>query len=140
MYDEVSALAHEHGNSIVLIDRLWFTQARLKRPQQMPDLIAYARSGGLFNRPPLIELHQNEDEEIVINNGHHRVTAVWLAGRMFLAREEFIILYKDAYRPRLGTIDVFLARLPTAVLEYLRPGGIADRALDRFMEEQGRPG
>lgn len=30
MSDEVSSLQHEHGNSIVLIDRLWFTQTRLK--------------------------------------------------------------------------------------------------------------
>ncbi|HZR40685.1 MAG TPA: hypothetical protein VFB12_11245 [Ktedonobacteraceae bacterium] len=122
MLDEESSLQHEHGTSIVLIHRLWFCQARLKRLQQMPELIAHARNGGLFNLDPLIELHQNEDEEIVINNGHHRVTAAWLAGRKILYREEFIILYKDAYRPRFGTIDVFLARLPAGVLEWLRQG------------------
>lgn len=122
MLDEENSLQREHGTSIVLINRLWFTQARLKRLQQMPDLIAHARNGGLFNLAPLIELHQNEDEEIVINNGHHRVTAAWLAGRKILYREEFIILYKDAYRPRFGTIDVFLARLPVGVLDRLLQG------------------
>lgn len=120
MPDEENSFQREHGTSIVLINRLWFSQARLKRLQQMPDLIAHARSGGLFNLDPLIELHQNEDEEIVINNGHHRVTAAWLAGRTILYREEFIILYKDAYRPRFGTIHVFLAHLPAGVLEWLR--------------------
>ena len=122
VFDEESFFQREHGTSLVLIDRLWFSQARLKRLQQMPDLIAYARNGGLFNRNPLIELHQNEDEEIVINNGHHRVTAAWLAGRTILYREEFIILYKDAYRPRFGTIQTFLPHLPVAVLEWLQQG------------------
>lgn len=132
MNDEVSSLQHEHGNSIVLIDRLWFTQTRLKRLQQMPDLIAYAHEGGLFNRAPLIELHQNEDDEIIINNGHHRVTAVWLSGRRFLFREEFIILYKDAFRPRFGTIELFLARLPPEVMEKLRQVDIADQVLSQL--------
>jgi len=122
MLDEESSLQCEHGTSIVLINRLWYSQARLRRLQQMPDLIAHARNGGLFNLDPLIELHQNEDEEIVIINGHHRVTAAWLAGRKILYREEFIILYKDAYRPRFGTIHVFLAHLPAGVLEWLRQG------------------
>ena len=120
MLDEESSFQREHGTSLVLIERLWFSQARLKRLQQMPDLIAHARNGGLFNLNPIIELHQNEDEEIVINNGHHRVTAAWLAGRKILYREEFIILYKDAYRPRFGTIRVFLSHLPAGVLDWLQ--------------------
>lgn len=122
MLDEESSFQREHGTSLVLIERLWFSQARLKRLQQMPGLIAHARNGGLFNLNPLIELHQNEDEEIVINNGHHRVTAAWLAGRKILYREEFTILYKDAYRPRFGTIQIFLAHLPAGVLEWLQRG------------------
>lgn len=122
MLDEESFFQREHGTSLVLIERLWFSQARLKRLQQMPELIAYARNGGLFNRNLVIELHQNEDEEIIINNGHHRVTAAWLAGRTILSREEFILLYKDAYRPRFGTIQTFLAHLPVGVLEWLRQG------------------
>lgn len=120
MPDEESSFQREHGTSLVLIERLWFSQARLKRLQQMPDLIAYVRNGGLFNLNPIIELHQNEDEEIVINNGHHRVTAAWLAGRKILYRGEFIILYKDAYRPRFGTIQIFLAHLPAGVLDWLQ--------------------
>jgi hypothetical protein len=136
MLDEASLLRYEHGNSIILIDRLWFTQARLKRPQQMPGLIEHAHTGGLFNGDPVIELHQNEDEEIVINNGHHRVTAVWLSGRKFLYREEFIILYKDAYRPRFGTIALFLERLPAETLEGLRQNEIVKQTLTRLAAEQ----
>lgn len=104
----------------------------------MPDLIAYAHEGGLFNRAPLIELHQNEDDEIIINNGHHRVTAIWLSGRRFLSREEFIILYKDAFRPRFGTIDLFLARLSPEVMEKLRQVEIADQVLSQLTVEKGR--
>jgi hypothetical protein len=83
----------------------------------MPELVLHAASGGLFDRYPLIELHENEDGQIVINNGHHRVTAVWLAGRKVLHSDEYVLFYKDAYRPRCGQVQTFFERLSKQAVE-----------------------
>lgn len=82
---------------MVNIVDLYATQRQLKREYQIQSMIEYLLSGGRFDES-LIELIMLSDERIVINNGHHRVTAVYRSGRSFLHDNEYILNYDDNYK------------------------------------------
>ena len=59
---------------------------------------------------PRITLSRSEDGSIQVEDGHHRVVAIWLAGRRQLAKHEYLLLEKDQWRPRFGKVTDLLAR------------------------------
>lgn len=60
-------------------------------------------SGGCL---PRIHLNRLEDGQIEINDGHHRVTAVWASGRAELRPDEYLLIETEKPKSRfyrLGT-------------------------------------
>lgn len=103
-----------HGTSDVFyLNNLKVMQADLRYWDQMPDMIAYVKSGGLWIQEnleqyskqkklarisPLITISEFEDNAHFLHDGHHRCVATWLAGRKFLYPQEFQMnswLYDD---------------------------------------------
>lgn len=82
---------------MIAIESLWATQRNLKRKTQIPNLMKLERF------KDLIELHLCEDREIQINNGHHRVLAIWLSGRKYLYPDEYKLILTNG-RPRLKKV------------------------------------
>lgn len=74
------------------IGSLWFTQRSLKRSYQIEPLARTFKVEGYYFDPP-IELAKCDDGEIEIINGHHRITALWLAGFKTLRREDYHLSY-----------------------------------------------
>ena len=83
---------------MINISDLWFTQRSLNRSHKIPDMIKYLNDNDEFVDP--IELRLCSDGEIEINNGHHRVTAIWRSGRRYLRRGEYIIWDTDDMKSR----------------------------------------
>jgi hypothetical protein len=96
----------------IRIERLLFTQRSLKRYLSLPQLMQLVDDGVPFLEP--IELHRNDAGQIVINNGHHRVMAIWLSGRDDLHDNEFILLDMEQCRSPFGDVHRLLRALPTA--------------------------
>ena len=83
------------------ISKLWFTQRSLKRANQITNMLNHLDDGEFSER---IELRYCPDGEIEINNGHHRVTAIWHSGRRHLNREEYTMIDVDNITPRFGRL------------------------------------
>lgn len=83
------------------IESLWATQRNLKREKDIPAMIAFLKEGGIFD---VIELHECDDGEIQVNNGHHRIVSIYLSGRTYLNPEEYILI-PGKCRPRLMKIS-----------------------------------
>ncbi len=71
-------------------------------------MIAELLDGGCL---PLIELIICEDDEVEINDGHHRVVAIWLSGRKTLNKNEYILWHGQSFRNRIGKIDKIIKSL-----------------------------
>jgi hypothetical protein len=70
------------------------------------------KEGKHLNKKPLIELQVDErDNEIVINNGHHRVIAIYLAGRKELYEDEYELTYRPKARTRLMNVESLVKML-----------------------------
>ena len=87
------------------IANLWFTQHSLKRADQIPAMIQHVAEGYEFDE--LIELRRCEDGQTEINNGHHRVTAIWLSGRCHLHRGEYLLCEADCPKARFRQVKDF---------------------------------
>jgi|GEM_PF-3861598 len=82
---------------MINIADLYSTQQHLKRANQVPAMIAFLLAGGDFSDNP-VQLKLLSDERIVINNGHHRVTAIYCSGRRILYDNEYILDADDSYK------------------------------------------
>lgn len=91
------------------IENLWFLQRNLNRSYQLDGMITELQDGGYL---PLIELITCEDGEIEINDGHHRVAAIWLSGRKTLRKDEYMIWEGYSSRNRKGKIQKILLPPP----------------------------
>lgn len=95
---------------------LYVSQRRLRHPGQIPALIHAVQSGDPI---PPIRLSEDDDGSIQVEDGHHRVTAFWLAGRRELTPQDYLLLsVAERPRPRFGTVPEFVSRnAPTIPLE-----------------------
>lgn len=85
------------------IAQIWMSQRNLRRAGQIAAMIEALEEG---EELPKITLVRDEDDEVQVHDGHHRLTAYWLAGRRRLERHEYIMLEQDHYhRPRCGKIE-----------------------------------
>jgi hypothetical protein len=95
------------------ITRIWMSQRGLRRAGQIPAMVETLKRG---DELPRITLVRGGDGEVQLHDGHHRLTAFWLAGRRELQRHEYLLLEQDRYhRPRFGRIDSLLKRLSKEV-------------------------
>lgn len=81
------------------ITKIWLSQRDLKRAGQIPAMIETLHNGGLL--PPIV-LAKCEDGEVQLDDGHHRLTAIWMSGRTVLETHEYILVEKDQWKPRFG--------------------------------------
>lgn len=78
------------------------SQRDLRRAGQIPAMIETLREGGIL---PPITLAQDEFGEIQLEDGHHRLMALWLSGKTNLDKHEYVLVEKDQWKPRFGGID-----------------------------------
>ena len=90
---------------MIYIDDLWTTQKNLKRKKDIPEMVKFLQSGETFEEK--IELHECDDGEIQINNGHHRIVAISLSGRNYLEGHEYDLIYTDRPRIRFTKVTNF---------------------------------
>jgi hypothetical protein len=91
----------------VEILEIWMTQRKLRRSQQIPNMVQTVRNGESLL--PII-LARSSDGSIRVENGHHRIVAIWLSGRRRLSDSDYVLVESDEWRPRFGTIEDMLAR------------------------------
>lgn len=82
---------------------IWVSQKKLNRCGQLQSLMAQG-----ITEP--ICLGEYEDGSIQVEDGHHRLAAVWLSGRTELAKGEYLLVQRDGRRPRFGNIIDLLKR------------------------------
>lgn len=80
---------------------IWVSQRKLQRFHQVREMVNTLYIGGLL---PKITLICCEDGCIQVQDGHHRLMAYWLSGRLELEPHEYILIQKDQDRPRFGKI------------------------------------
>lgn len=84
------------------ITKIWMSQKTLRRAGQIPAMIETLCEGGVL---PPITLARCEDGEIQVEDGHHRLTAIWVSGRNELDYHEYIMVEKEQWKPRFGKIS-----------------------------------
>lgn len=89
------------------IARIWMSQRNLRRAGQIPAMVATLKEGGTL--PRIVLLHC-EDGEIQVQDGHHRLVAIWKGGRRTLCKHEYILIEQDQFRVRCGKIDSLVDR------------------------------
>jgi len=92
------------------IMNLWMSQRNLRRAKQIPGMVAALNRG---ERLPKIVLCEGEDGEVHVQDGHHRLVAIWLSGRTRLERDEYLLLQQDPHRNKCGRILSILGSLKT---------------------------
>lgn len=80
-------------------EKLWTSQRTLRRAAQIPALMQLIEDGESL---PPIEIVEDADGQLIVTNGHHRLTAYWLAGNRHLSPEHYVMLYQDS--PRTGPL------------------------------------
>ncbi len=83
------------------ITDIWMSQRKLRRIHQIPAMMELLEEGGCL---PKIILSRSEDGSIQVEDGHHRLTAIWLTGRQKLYKHEYLLLEKNQWKPRFGKI------------------------------------
>ena len=85
------------------ITDLLLSQRNLKRKDQIQSMVDYLNNGGILNP---ITLFRTESGEIQVDDGHHRLMALWLSGRTNLFADEYFLVEKDQYKPSTGKIEM----------------------------------
>lgn len=81
----------------IKIDKLYATQNNLKRIDQINDMVKHLLKDKKFIDCAPIEIKSPSNGTFILNNGHHRATAILLSGRDFLYPEEYVITYEPNY-------------------------------------------
>ncbi len=89
------------------ISRIYVSQRKLRCVAQIPAMIETLETGGYL---PRITLSRSRDGSVQVEDGHHRLTAIWTSGRRKLEKHEYLLLEKDQWRPRFGRIVDLLER------------------------------
>eukprot|EP01100_Stratorugosa_tubuloviscum_P006560 TRINITY_DN281_c0_g5_i1.p1 TRINITY_DN281_c0_g5~~TRINITY_DN281_c0_g5_i1.p1 ORF type:complete len:262 (-),score=105.48 TRINITY_DN281_c0_g5_i1:153-938(-) len=101
-----------YSNRCVLLSQLIITQRGIRNPESLLQLSRFISMGGRFNKgimnmntnintnidmnmynsnKNLITIYRFEDGKLYLWDGHHRVVALFVAGRLFLHPDEYII-------------------------------------------------
>ena len=86
----------------MLIKDIWVSQTTLNRAAQITEIVQMIKDGRDF---PRITLMEDEDGEVIVKDGHHRLAAVRLAGYSKLLKSMYILILADHSRPKFGNID-----------------------------------
>ncbi len=89
------------------ISRIYVSQRKLRCAAQIPAMIKTLELGDCL---PRITLSRSQDGSVQVEDGHHRLTAIWMTGRRELKQHEYLLLEKDQWRPRFGKIMDLIAR------------------------------
>ena len=89
------------------IQSIYVSQRKLRAPEQLVDMIRELEDGGTL--PPIV-LTRDENGTTQVQDGHHRLTAIWLSGRQHLRPQEFLLVESERSRPRFGTVTDLLCR------------------------------
>jgi len=79
------------------IEECFVSQHGLRNVGQLSSMIEFVKQGGRFNAEslnppgPLIHITRFEDGQFYVQDGHHRMCAIVLAGRPFLFEDEYWI-------------------------------------------------
>jgi len=73
----------------IAIENLIVTQNSVRAPDSIEKLVEVARKGGKFTG---ICLFSFPDGKIFLHDGHHRVVAIFMSGRMHLEPDEYVII------------------------------------------------
>lgn len=87
---------------------MFVSQRKLRDPEQLSSLVLAVLAGDPL--PPLL-LSEDDDGTVQIEDGHHRASAYWLAGRRQLRFEEYVLWPRARRRPRFGRIADLLSRV-----------------------------
>jgi hypothetical protein len=90
------------------ITKIWLSQRNLRRAGQIPSMIETLCEGGVL---PPITLARCEDGEVQLEDGHHRLAAIWLSGKTDLDSHDYVMLEKDQWKPRFGRITDLIQKL-----------------------------
>ncbi len=106
------------------------TQEQFRNWKNIEKLRSFLISGGQFtvqdNRNDIqisIDRSDSKETKYYIHNGHHRLIALWLAGRMELAHSEYRSLdwsYRDylTFQPEIGFVMTFDPRSEVRIGEW----------------------
>lgn len=95
----------------MLLESLIPMQNSLRDVEQLPEMVDFVRSGGIFTRETLavfaqaknielspllkvvspIKIVKFEDGSLYVHDGLHRSTAIWIAGRRVLDPREYVL-------------------------------------------------
>ncbi len=90
------------------LSTLYVSQRRLRNPGQIPAFIHAIRAGDPL---PPVRLSEDDDGSIQVEDGHHRITAFWLAGKHCLTPQDYLLLPVSEHpRPRFGQVPEFVRR------------------------------
>ena len=89
------------------ISGIFVSQRKLRCIAQIPGMLETLATGGCL---PRIALSRSHDGSVQVEDGHHRMTAIWMTGRRKLKQHEYLLLEKDQWRPRFGRITDLLKR------------------------------
>lgn len=107
------------------ITKIWLSQRNLRRAGQIPAMVETLCEGGVL--PPII-LARCEDGEIQVEDGHHRLRAIWLSGRITLYSDEYYVV-----ETKVGMME--RARYKRSKMGCL-PGDIAKRHKIAMLEKK----
>ena len=105
------------------ITKVYVSQRKLRCAEQLAAMCETLDTGGCL---PRITLGRGPDGQVQVEDGHHRLVAIWMAGRRELRTEEYLLVEKETVRPRFGMVQDLLARC-----EIECPDGEAD-VIPRF--------
>jgi hypothetical protein len=89
------------------IAEIQVSHRKLRRACQLPAMRETLEAGGWL---PRITLSRGQDGQVQVEDGHHRLAAIWTTGRRELRKDEYLLVEKETSRPRFGTIQDLLAR------------------------------
>jgi hypothetical protein len=88
------------------IAEIFVSQRKLRLAAQLPAMRETLADACL----PRITLGRGPDGQVQVEDGHHRLAAIWLMGRRRLRKDEFLLVEKETPRPRFGKVRDLLAR------------------------------
>ena len=89
------------------ISEIMMSQRKLRAVEQLSDFISVLNNGGYLTP---ITLLRCQDDVIQVDDGHHRLCAIWLSGRRILEYGEYLIVESERNRPRFGLVTDLLDR------------------------------
>lgn len=90
------------------LHNIFLSQRKLRMPEQVVSLVR-----SILNQEPIppVLLSEDEDGSIQVEDGHHRITAYWIARRFELHPSEYLLIQRGRPRPRFGKIADLVARV-----------------------------